>query len=95
MIKVTKRPVVHVLTVSLFSLLLFSVTTSQAAPRPRCFGQRATIQAKASGVTRGTRGPDVIVGTPGRDVIRAKRGSDLVCAREGNDVISGSRGVDA
>jgi Ca2+-binding RTX toxin-like protein len=95
MIKGTKRPVVHVLTVSLFSLFVFSATTSQAQPRPRCFGQRATIRAKASGITRGTRGRDVIVGTPGRDVIKAKRGSDLVCGRGGNDVINGARGVDA
>jgi Ca2+-binding RTX toxin-like protein len=95
MIKGTRAFVVLVLTVSLFSILLISATTSQAQPRPRCFGQRATIRAKASGITRGTRGRDVIVGTPGRDMIRAKGGADLVCGREGKDVINGSRGVDA
>jgi Ca2+-binding RTX toxin-like protein len=93
MIKGFRGPVVQVLTISLFALLLISGSISHAAPR-RCLGQRATVKTKASGVTRGTRGSDVIVGTPRRDVIEARRGFDLVCGRGGNDVIKGGPGSD-
>lgn len=62
-------------------------------PRPLCRGRRATIVATTT-VTRGTRGPDVIVGRPGRDVIHALGGADLVCGRGGADLLDGGAGRD-
>jgi Tol biopolymer transport system component len=65
-----------------------------AAP-PRCLGRRATIVASAGGgLTRGTRGKDVIVGSGGADRISSGGGRDLVCSRGGDDRVGTGRGAD-
>lgn len=60
-----------------------------------CRGEEATIRAAPAGsVTRGTRGPDVILGSGGSDEIRAGRGRDLVCAEGGGDSVQAGGGAD-
>lgn len=73
--------------------------TAEAAQRPLCFGEPATIfvpgtESSASTV-QGTDGDDVIVTGPGDDRVRGLRGRDLICTRGGRDVIRGGRGDDA
>jgi len=72
------------------------LTTAQpvAAQRATCFGQQATIVAKAGEITYGTSGDDVIVGTSGNDIIRARAGDDRVCSKAGNDDVKGGSGND-
>jgi Tol biopolymer transport system component len=61
----------------------------------RCLGRRATIVAPAGGgLTRGTRGNDVIVGSGGADRISSGGGRDLVCSRGGDDRVGTGRGAD-
>jgi hypothetical protein len=63
----------------------------------RCLGRRATILAvPGGGLTRGTRGDDVIVGLSSRyaDRIRSGRGDDVVCPRGGNDRVRTGAGAD-
>jgi Ca2+-binding RTX toxin-like protein len=69
---------------------------SGPARRPaRCLGRRATIVAPAGGgLTRGTRGNDVIVGSGGADRISSGAGRDLVCSRGGDDRVSTGAGAD-
>jgi Tol biopolymer transport system component len=67
---------------------------AEAPRRPRCAGRTATIAARPGRLTRGTRGPDVIVGTSGRDRIHAGRGADVICARGGADLVRGGGGRD-
>ena len=65
-----------------------------AAP-PRCLGRRATIVAPAGGgLTRGTRGNDVIVGSQRADRISSGGGRDLVCSRGGDDRVKTGPGAD-
>jgi hypothetical protein len=61
----------------------------------RCFGQRATIVARAGGrLTRGTPGNDVIAGSKGADRIASGGGRDLVCSRGGADLVSTGAAAD-
>lgn len=61
----------------------------------RCLGRRATILAvPGGGITRGTRGDDVIVGSRQADRIVSGRGDDVVCPRGGNDRVRTGAGAD-
>jgi Tol biopolymer transport system component len=65
-----------------------------AAP-PRCLGRRATLVPPAGGgLTRGTRGNDVIVGSRRADRISSGGGRDLVCSRGGDDRVKTGAGAD-
>ena len=55
---------------------------------PRCLGRRATALAAAGGLTRGTRGADVVVAGPGAERLKLGGGRDRVCAGGGDDRIS-------
>jgi Tol biopolymer transport system component len=66
-----------------------------SAPPPRCLGRRATIvAAPGGGLTRGTRGNDVIVGSGRADSISSGGGRDLVCSRGGDDRVGTGAGAD-
>ena len=61
----------------------------------RCLGRRATILAvPGGGITRGSRGDDVIVGARRADRIVSGRGDDVVCPRGGNDRVRTGAGAD-
>jgi len=62
--------------------------------KARCAGKQATIEAKSSGRTAGTNGPDVIVGTVGKNSINGRGGRDVICGLGGRDVLRGGAGRD-
>jgi Ca2+-binding RTX toxin-like protein len=66
-----------------------------AAPRPKCFGRRATlVGTKGTNQIKGTKRADVIVARAGNDVINGRGGKDLICAGAGDDVVTGGDGAD-
>jgi Ca2+-binding RTX toxin-like protein len=85
---------------SVFAVVTFAVvaigsTPTSAAPKPKCFGRRATIVGTpATNRIKGTKRADVIVSRGGSDVINGRGGKDLICAGDGDDVISGGDGAD-
>jgi Ca2+-binding RTX toxin-like protein len=75
---------------------LVAPSPGAVAAKPRCFGEKATIVAKAGQrVVRGTKKADVIAGTNGGQTIKGKGGRDLICGFGGKDRVLGQGGSDA
>ena len=97
--------------VALGSLIPASfISMAQAATRPSCNSQLATIWVNSdnnhimnsttdtgvnfTGTLTGTNGNNVIVGTSLADTINADSGNDTVCGGDGNDTINGGNDND-
>ena len=71
------------------------VWASVAPPKlGKCMRKRVTMVATTDGVTKGTRGDDVIVAGDGAEQIKGGRGNDRICAGGGEDVVKGGKGKD-
>src|SRR6185295_5759211 len=107
---VSSLAVVFLHSATLSLLLSLAPLSVEAATRPSCNGQLATIWVNQdnnhimnsttdSGVTyagtlNGGNGSDVIVGTAGNDIINGNNGNDTICGGAGNDTIDGGNGSD-
>lgn len=94
MTRVARNRIVTVGVAATLIAAIFVTAAPVGAAGPTCFGQRATIVARAGVTTYGTSGADVIVGTSGPDIIKSRGGPDLVCSLGGDDRVFGGGGRD-
>ena len=82
--------------IGLGGLVLLTPNPAHAAPKPTCFGERATIVGTPDkkDFILGTDGDDVIVTWGGADRVHGGDGDDLICVGAGKDRVVGGAGND-